>query len=102
MKITTTTQDGFSMNFADHRGGAVPRQVLAWGKEGTRDNFVWSYSRGNGERYSPRHRHNFDQIRFSIKGDMSMGKREALKEGHIGYFPESTYYGPQISGEAEE
>jgi hypothetical protein len=33
---------------------------------------------------------------------MNMGKRDALKEGHVGYFPESTYYGPQISGEGEE
>lgn len=102
MKITTTTQDGFSLNFADHRGGAVPRQMLAAGPQGTPDNFAWSYSRGNSERYSPRHRHNFDQIRFALKGDMNMGKRKALRQGHVGYFPEGTYYGPQISQEGEE
>lgn len=102
MKITRTTADGFSSNFASHRGGAVPRQRLASGEPGTRDNFAWHLSTGNGERYSPRHRHNFDQIRFCLKGDMNMGKRPALKEGSIGYFPESTYYGPRESEEGVE
>lgn len=102
MKITTTTDDGFSLNFADHRGGAVPRQILAAGTDGTLDNFAWAFVRGNSERFSPRHRHNFDQIRFALKGDMSMGKAKALKEGHVGYFPEGTYYGPQFSKPGDE
>jgi hypothetical protein len=42
-----------------------------------------------------RHRHNFDQFRFALDGDMTMGEGRRLREGHLGYFPEGTAYGPQ-------
>jgi len=47
--------------------------------------------------YSPRHRHNFDQVRYQIEGDFNFGADGAMKAGSIAYFPEGTYYGPQES-----
>ncbi|HWA22376.1 MAG TPA: hypothetical protein VG735_08290 [Caulobacterales bacterium] len=44
--------------------------------------------------YSPRHRHNFDQFRYMLRGEMNIGKGVDLHEGECGYFPEGTYYGP--------
>lgn len=44
--------------------------------------------------FTPRHRHNFEQIRYTIKGVMSTGHGD-LATGECGYFPEGTYYGPQ-------
>jgi hypothetical protein len=47
--------------------------------------------------YSPRHRHNFDQVRFQLEGDFDFASDGVMKAGSIGYFPEGTHYGPQSS-----
>jgi quercetin dioxygenase-like cupin family protein len=44
--------------------------------------------------FTPRHRHNFDQIRYTISGVQSTGHGD-LGPGECGYFPEGAYYGPQ-------
>ena len=51
--------------------------------------------------FTPRHRHNFDQIRYTLTGVQSTGHGD-LAPGEIGYFPEGAYYGPQAQkGECE-
>lgn len=45
-------------------------------------------------RDSPEHRHNFDQVRFLIRGTSDYGQW-IMEEGDCGYFPESVAYGPQ-------
>lgn len=47
--------------------------------------------------YSPRHRHNFDQVRYQLDGDFDFAADGVMKAGMVGYFPEGTYYGPQSS-----
>jgi mannose-6-phosphate isomerase-like protein (cupin superfamily) len=44
--------------------------------------------------YTPRHRHNFDQFRYVVSGEMNLAKGMDLHEGECAYFPEGTYYGP--------
>jgi hypothetical protein len=44
--------------------------------------------------FTPRHKHNFDQIRFTLEGVQSTGQGD-LGPNEIGYFPEGTPYGPQ-------
>jgi len=44
--------------------------------------------------FTPRHRHNFDQIRYTMTGIQSTGWGD-LAPGECGYFPEGVYYGPQ-------
>ena len=44
--------------------------------------------------FTPRHRHNFDQIRYTLTGIQSTAYGD-LGPGEIGYFPEGAYYGPQ-------
>ncbi len=44
---------------------------------------------------SPRHRHNFDQIRIGLEGAGTYGRGREIRERMIGYFPEGTRYGPQ-------
>jgi hypothetical protein len=44
--------------------------------------------------FTPRHRHNFDQIRLGLDGVFSTGHGD-LAPGECGYFPEGAYYGPQ-------
>jgi hypothetical protein len=50
--------------------------------------------------YSPRHRHNFDQVRYQIDGDFDFAADGVMKAGSVGYFPEGTHYGPQSSDAA--
>ena len=51
--------------------------------------------------FTPRHRHNFDQIRYTLSGIQSTGLGD-LAAGECGYFPEGSYYGPQKQeGECE-
>lgn len=50
-----------------------------------------------GEFFSPRHRHNFDQIRLQLEGTFDYDKDGCFTPGAIGYFPEGTRYGPQTS-----
>jgi hypothetical protein len=44
---------------------------------------------------SPRHRHNFEQIRFQIEGVSDFGRDGQMVPGTMGYFPEGAFYGPQ-------
>jgi mannose-6-phosphate isomerase-like protein (cupin superfamily) len=44
--------------------------------------------------FTPRHRHNFDQFRYVVSGEMNLGKGIDLHEGECVYVPEGTYYGP--------
>jgi hypothetical protein len=44
--------------------------------------------------FTPRHRHNFDQIRYTLSGNQSTGHGD-LAPGEVGYFPEGAHYGPQ-------
>jgi len=46
-----------------------------------------------GAYYSPRHRHNFDQVRFTIAGGVKYGPIQT-QPGDCIYFPEGVFYGP--------
>jgi hypothetical protein len=80
-------------NYKRSRTGAR----LAQNIEGAPDNYRFSYSGGGGEgtRFVPRHKHNFEQIRHPLDTGYSIGKDVELPPGWVGYFPESAYYGPQ-------
>jgi len=63
-------------------------------REGTRPSFEFILAESfSVDHFSPRHRHNFDQIRIGLAGVQRYGKK-TLREGTIGYFPEGTHYGP--------
>ncbi len=50
---------------------------------------------------SPRHRHNFDQVRVQLQGDADFARDGVMRPGTVGYFPEGVFYGPQsIAGES--
>jgi hypothetical protein len=78
-----------------HRTGDIVFQRLLQGTPNTRDNFEFSLVRNRGSYYTPRHRHNFDQIRMVMEGKFAYAGRKAMRAGSVGYFPEGTYYGPQ-------
>jgi hypothetical protein len=79
----------------DHPTGNIAFQHMLKGDPAATDNFMYIAGRQDADFAMPRHRHNFDQIRLPIRGDMNIGRGITLREGEIGYFPEGLAYGPQ-------
>jgi hypothetical protein len=77
-------------------GNRISRTLLT-GTENAPDNYRLGYSYGGDDAKwtTPRHHHNFEQIRYVLAGEYSVATRRTIPAGHIGYFPESAYYGPQ-------
>jgi hypothetical protein len=44
---------------------------------------------------APRHRHDFEQIRITLDGDLDFGPNLLCKDGWVSYFPAGAYYGPE-------
>ena len=85
------------------RAGVLAQKHLLLGQDGSPNNYDLNIGRaGEGGWRTPRHRHNFDQIRYVIKGNYPYMGDKVLPEGWVGYFPESVYYGPQDRPEGLE
>jgi hypothetical protein len=81
----------------EYRGGMFHYRNLMEGTPGTIDNFQLSMGRNDKDFVSPRHRHNFEQFRFQLEGDLNFARDGVMTPGTVGYFPEGTSYGPQTS-----
>ena len=79
----------------EHRGGLFHFRRVLEGEPGRIDNFQFSMGKMAGEFYSPRHRHNFEQIRFQLEGTLDYDRDGKMTPGVVGYFPEGVFYGPQ-------
>jgi hypothetical protein len=89
---------GSQMTFgpvSGHRSGGIDFKRLIQGRIGEPDNFELSLVRSSSDYYTPRHRHNFDQVRLCLEGVMNYAPSKNLEAGTVGYFPEGTFYGPQ-------
>ena len=85
------------------REGVLEQKFLLTGKDGAPDNYLLNVGRtGAGGWTTPRHRHNFDQVRYVLKGTYPYAKGKVMQEGWVGYFPEGVYYGPQDRPEGLE
>lgn len=83
------------------RAGLFRSQSLLHGEEGTLENFYLQLAHTYSDFHSPRHRHNFDQVRVQLRGDADFARDGVMRPGTVAYFPEGTYYGPQsIAGES--
>src|ERR1700722_2576115 len=78
-----------------HRSGGIDFKRLLQGTPKAAHNFELSIVRTAGDYFTPRHRHNFDQVRLCLEGAMNYAPGKDLKAGTVGYFPEGTFYGPR-------
>ena len=101
MKLVHGGRIEFQGGQEKHRGGGLATKLLLAGEEGTKENFRLTLGRDRGGHQNPRHHHNFDQIRMSLQGSLSIRPEKELEEGWVGYFPEGTWYGPQTPATAE-
>ncbi|MEK8028606.1 hypothetical protein [Pseudaquabacterium rugosum] len=82
---------------------ALEQKFLLTGEDDSPNNYLLNVGRtGEGGWATPRHRHNFDQVRFVLKGNYPYGENKVLPEGWVAYFPESVHYGPQARPEGLE
>lgn len=77
------------------RRGRFQFYDLLHGRPGDPGCFYMQLSRTYSDFFSPRHRHNFEQVRFQLEGTVSFGRDGEMSPGTVGYFPEGVYYGPQ-------
>ncbi|MBV9076090.1 MAG: hypothetical protein JO048_01255 [Methylobacteriaceae bacterium] len=77
-----------------HRDATITFKRLITGEPGP-ENFELALVRMDGPYTTPRHRHNYDQIRLALDGALNFAPGRDLAPGAVGYFPEGTYYGPQ-------
>ena len=75
-----------------HREGDIEFRRILKGEPGGVQNFEFLFAKTGGRFYGPRHRHNFEQIRFGLKGEMGGRKADYIEPGQIGYYPENCPY----------
>lgn len=102
MRVVNTSSVKWHLNKSHIRaGGGLKIKKLLRGQTGEPENYIFNMSHSSGDYGSPRHRHNFDQIRFVLEGNMRISPNQIVREGQIGYFPEGTTYGPYNDGGKE-
>ena len=85
------------------REGKLVQKFLLMGEDGSPNNYLLNVGlTGSGGWGTPRHRHNFDQIRYVLKGKYPVSPHKVMGEGSVAYFPESVHYGPQDRPEGLE
>ncbi len=85
------------------RDGKLEQKFLLQGDDDLPNNYLLNVGlTGGGGWGTPRHRHNFDQIRYVLKGKYPASPHKIMDEGSVGYFPESIHYGPQDRPEGLE
>jgi hypothetical protein len=92
----STTESAQSGDVGETRDGIQDSRLLLCGEDGTPDNFKLNVSYAVTDWKAPRHRHNFDQIRYAIDGEFVYADGKVLPPGWVAYFPEGIHYGPQI------
>jgi hypothetical protein len=95
MRASKAAETG-SERVGSMREGKLDQKHLLVGEDGSPNNYDLNMGyAGSGGWRTPRHRHNFDQIRYVLAGRLPYTETEVLEEGWVGYFPESVHYGPQ-------
>jgi hypothetical protein len=85
------------------RSGTLDQKFLLQGDDDSANNYLLNVGlTGSGGWGTPRHRHNFDQIRYVLKGKYPASPHKIMGEGSVAYFPESVHYGPQDRPEGLE
>jgi quercetin dioxygenase-like cupin family protein len=86
---------------AGFRGGSIRFKDLLQGEEGRPDNFALQWVTVDDAFHTPRHRHNFEQVRILIDGQFGFGSQQVQHAGTVGYFCEGTAYTQDAKGRSE-
>lgn len=98
MEIIATAAMPWEPTPVNTRGGKVSRKVLREGELLPGLGFyarLVKYHDGEGVFSAPRHKHNYDQIRYTISGTQDFGQGQVSQAGWPSYFPSGAPYGPE-------
>jgi quercetin dioxygenase-like cupin family protein len=84
-----------------HRAGGIGFIALLQGTTDAVDNYDLSISLTSEDFFTPRHHHNFDQVRYILSGEFSFDRGRVQKAGQLSYFCEGTYYEQKGIGKTE-
>ncbi len=82
-----------------HRPAGIGFHFLLEGTEFALDNYQLAIVEANDYR-TPRHRHNFEQIRILLEGEFGFDAGLSQAAGSVGYFCEGTYYTQDARGKS--
>ncbi len=82
------------VRYSKFRKGGIQLTRLLEGELGSPHNYVFDIARFE-HYYTPRHTHNYEQVRYCLNGEYPVTMNRSIPEGWIAYHPEGTYYGPQ-------
>lgn len=102
MRIVHGKDIGFSAPTTRHREPGILFKYLLTGESGAPDCYELSVTRVVTRYEAPRHRHNFDQVRWQLAGSFGDGKGEDLPAGWVGYYPEGVYYTIDATGPCDQ
>ena len=80
------------------RSGEIQFHDLMGGTEGTAENYGLQLVDVFDKFATPRHRHNFEQVRVMLDGSFGFGPEQVQHKGSVGYFCEGTYYTQNAEG----
>lgn len=83
-----------------HRPGGIHFHYLLTGIEDAQDNFVLALVETTDDYSTPRHHHNFEQVRLMLKGEFEYERGHIQEEMSVGYFGEGTYYTQKGRGQS--
>ena len=95
MKIVQADEVPMKERLEPVRDGKLYYQRLLGEPGHSPSNFSFDIYELCSDQYSPRHRHNFDQFRYTLEGELDYARDGKMGPGVLGYFPEGVHYGPQ-------
>ncbi|WP_376088112.1 hypothetical protein ACE7GA_15535 [Roseomonas sp. CCTCC AB2023176] len=102
MRVVHGDEIPFTVPRTSHREGGIAFKHLLTGPAGAPDCYELSIARVETRYDAPRHRHNFDQVRWQLMGEFGDGKADLLRPGEVGYYGEGTYYTIAADGPSEQ
>lgn len=98
MRVVHGDEIPFTVPRTKHREAGIIFKHFLTGPVGAADCYELSVARVETRYDAPRHRHNFDQVRWQLSGEFGDGKADRLRAGEVGYYGEGTYYAIAAEG----
>jgi hypothetical protein len=104
MHVIDTVRIPWTLVSKSDRPGRVHRKLVHEGSVSPGVGYTADlvrYEGGHGTFTAPRHKHNFDQIRYVVSGRPDFGRYQVAAQGQSAFFPAGAAYGPETIEEAE-
>jgi hypothetical protein len=104
MQVIETAKIPWSLVSRSNRPGRVHRKLVREGEVSPGVGYTVDlvrYEGGHGTFSAPRHKHNFDQIRYTISGHPDFGHHQVASPGQSAFFPAGAAYGPETIEESD-